>query len=126
MLAHYHLELAGNHHCGIDDCKNIASLTTQLLKAGCKFPPKGVRTVADLPDGFRHGDWVCDRCNEHNFKRLKKCRLCTAEREDEPTKAKQAQGTHTQQNCLTCKAPITQSTRCEPCRKKNYMDLGNA
>lgn len=34
MLEVLHLELEGRHHCGLDDCKNIARILEELLKRG--------------------------------------------------------------------------------------------
>lgn len=34
MLKGLELELEGRHHCGLDDCRNIARILIELLKRG--------------------------------------------------------------------------------------------
>ena len=36
MLEYYGREIEGNHHSGIDDCRNIARICTEMLKDGWK------------------------------------------------------------------------------------------
>ena len=45
LLSHYGLQLAGRHHSGIDDCRNIAQVLIEMLKAG-HVPCAPTATVA--------------------------------------------------------------------------------
>lgn len=43
MLKKLGLSLDGRHHCGIDDCKNIAKIVVKLLELGCVLKITGTR-----------------------------------------------------------------------------------
>jgi len=46
MLRRLGIELTGRHHCGIDDCRNIAKIARRLAESGVVLT-----TTTELPDG---------------------------------------------------------------------------
>jgi len=74
MLEELHLPLLGNHHSGIDDCRNIANIVKTMLSSGCRFLLNQEHQID--PRFIREEDWICSYCNTHNFSLKEVCRKC--------------------------------------------------
>jgi len=77
VLTEFGLELEGQLHLGIDDCKNICKIVaTMTEKYNIVWNSKYLSTTLRHKIRKNKGEWECDHCHDHNYERNLQCRQC--------------------------------------------------